>query len=409
MHLMIVDIRWPAETFLMRKIEALAGCGYRITVLTADSRRGGPRLRNVRVVRVPGGLRAAGAALLLLLRAAIRDFRQAIRGLREWVGGGASGLRLAARRWAVAAFRPDVLHFEWTLAAVPCLPLIEDGGVPAVVSCRGSQVSVAPHNPRRRKETGALAEVFSQAAKVHCVSKAIADEAVALGMKRKKAAVIRPAVDPGRFSPSREVRGSNGLRCMMTGALNWAKAYEFALTAYAEACKRGLDAELTIAGGGGKEETSRLLYTIQDLGLEGRVFWKGSQSPERILEMLRESDVFLHSSVSEGISNAVLEAMACGLPVVVTDAGGMREAVRDGIDGFVVPVRDVDAMAEALLRLARDPELRRRMGAAARQRVLEEFTLERQTRQWRELYEGLAGETPRTGRNNSELAAGQRP
>jgi len=397
-HLMIVDIRWPAETFLMRKIEALAGCGYRITVLTADSGRGGPRLRNVRVVRVPGGLRAAGAALLLLLRAAIRDFRQAIRGLREWVGGGASGLRLAARRWAVAAFRPDVLHFEWTLAAVPSLPLVEGCGTPLVVSCRGAHVSIAPHNPRRQQEARALPRIFSLAAKVHCVSEAIADEAVALGMARDKAAVIRPAVDPDRFVPAMGDSQSKRLGILMTGALIWRKAYEFAMTAYAEACKRGLDAELTIAGGGGKEETSRLLYTIQDLGLESRVFWKGSQSPERILEMLRESDVFLHSSVSEGISNAVLEAMACGLPVVVTDAGGMREAVRDGIDGFVVPVRDVDAMAEALLKLARDPELRRRMGAAARQRVLEEFTLERQTRQWRELYEGLAGETaPRQG------------
>jgi colanic acid/amylovoran biosynthesis glycosyltransferase len=393
LHLMIVDIRWPAETFLMRKIEALAGCGYRITVLTADSRRGGPRLRNVRVVRVPGGLRAAGAALLLLLRAAIRDFRQAIRGLRECVGGGTSGLRLAARRWAVAAFRPDVLHFEWTLAAVPSLPLVEDCGTPLVVSCRGAHVSIAPHNPRRQQEARALPRIFSLAAKVHCVSEAM----------------IRPAVDPDRFVPAMGDSQPKRLGILMTGALIWRKAYEFALTAYAEACKRGLDAELTIAGGGGKEETSRLLYTIQDLGLESRVFWKGSQSPERILEMLRESDVFLHSSVSEGISNAVLEAMACGLPVVVTDAGGMREAVRDGIDGFVVPVRDVDAMAEALLKLARDPELRRRMGAAARQRVLEEFTLERQTRQWRELYEGLAGETPRTGRNHSELAAGQRP
>jgi len=88
--------------------------------------------------------------------------------------------------------------------------------------------------------------------------------------------------------------------------------------------------------------------------------------------------VFLLSSLSEGISNAALEAMACGLPVVTTDCGGMREAVTDGIEGFVVPVRDPEAMAEALLRLWKDPELRRRMGEAARERVLREFRLDQQ-------------------------------
>jgi glycosyltransferase involved in cell wall biosynthesis len=397
---MIMDIRWPAETFLMRKIEALAGCGYRITVLTPDSRKGGPRLPNVKAVRVPGGLRAAGSALLLFLRAAVRDIRQARRGLREWVGGGTRGLRLAARRWAVAAFRPDVLHFEWTLAAVPCLPLVTDARMPVVVSCRGTHVMIAPHNPRRQREAEALPEIFARAARVHCVSEAIAGEAVALGMCPEKAAVIRPAVDPARFVPAAADSPCERVRILMAGTLIWCKAYEFALTAFAEASNRGLDAELTIAGGGGKEEISRLLYTIHDLDLEGRVHWKGGQSSEKVLEMLRESDVFLHSSVSEGISNAVLEAMACGLPVVVTDAGGMREAVRDGVDGFVVPVRDVDAMAEALVKLACDPELRRRMGTAARQRVLEEFTLERQTRQWREWYEGLVRET--AARRNPE-------
>jgi glycosyltransferase involved in cell wall biosynthesis len=82
--------------------------------------------------------------------------------------------------------------------------------------------------------------------------------------------------------------------------------------------------------------------------------------------------------------------MACALPVVVTDVGGTGEAVRDGVEGLLVPPRDPVAMATALGRLWRDPDLRRRLGAAGRARVLEKFTLEGQDELWVELYEEVA-------------------
>lgn len=386
---MIVDIRWPAETFLMRKIEALARCGYRITVVTPDGARGRV-VENVRVMRVPGSRRGIWRAAGLLARALARDAGAAWRGLREAMGGGLAGWRLAVRRWAIAAAQPDVVHFEWTLAAVPCLPLLEGRRRwHAVVSCRGSHVLIAPVNPRRAAEAGRLRDVFQQSCRVHAVSAAILEEAAALGMEPGQGIVIRPAVDPALFVPQPKAGGSAPLQVMMTGALIWRKAMEYALLAFRLALDRGLEARLVVTGGAGKEERARFLYTVQDLHLEDRVSWLGVQPPEAVAEELRAADIFLHTSHSEGISNAVLEAMACGLPVACTDAGGMREAVRDGIDGFLVPVRDVEAMAEALVKLGQDAELRRRMGEAARERVLEEFTLERQTREWRALYEGL--------------------
>lgn len=106
--------------------------------------------------------------------------------------------------------------------------------------------------------------------------------------------------------------------------------------------------------------------------------------------MLQRSDVLLHASLSEGLPNCVLEAMACGLPIVATDVGGTCEAFSDGVEGFLVPARDVEAAASALKRLWLEPALRRRMGAAGRARVQAEFTVERETRQWMALYESLA-------------------
>jgi glycosyltransferase involved in cell wall biosynthesis len=85
--------------------------------------------------------------------------------------------------------------------------------------------------------------------------------------------------------------------------------------------------------------------------------------------------VYLHPSVSEGLSNATLEAMAVGLPVVVTDVGGMRELVSDGDNGFVTPSRDPTALATALRELAADSELRAKMGQRGRERAVERFDI----------------------------------
>jgi glycosyltransferase involved in cell wall biosynthesis len=294
-------------------------------------------------------------------------------------------LPFAGGRW-------DIVYIPWNSAAIGFLPLF-DLGMPVVVSCRGSQVSVAPLNPERAVHKAGLTTIFKRAAAVHCVSEAIVADALLYGLDPSKADVIRPAVDPDFFYPSEQQSADRGrFRLITTGTLIWRKGYEYMLAALRRLHDQEIDAHLTIIGDG--PERQRVLYTIHDLGLEQQVVLLGRLAPERVREQLWQADAFVLSSVSEGISNAVLEAMACGLPVVVTNCGGMREAVTDGVEGFVVPVRDAAALATALSRLSASSALRRQMGHAARNRIIAQFTLDQQVKQFVDLFEMVVQKHP---------------
>lgn len=113
-------------------------------------------------------------------------------------------------------------------------------------------------------------------------------------------------------------------------------------------------------------------------------------------DLLAASDIGLLSSHQEGFSNTILEGMAAALPMIVTNVGGNAEAVVDGETGLVVPPRDPRSLADAIVRLARDPSLRERYGAAGRKRVEELFLLDACVAKYEALYRGLMqGKTPR--------------
>jgi L-malate glycosyltransferase len=91
-----------------------------------------------------------------------------------------------------------------------------------------------------------------------------------------------------------------------------------------------------------------------------------------------------------------MEAMAAGLPMIVTDVGGMSELVVDGETGLVVPAKEPQRLAQAIARLVKDPQLRLRLGQAGRQRVRQKFSLDATVAQYERLYSGLCEPTPRT-------------
>lgn len=156
------------------------------------------------------------------------------------------------------------------------------------------------------------------------------------------------------------------------------KAHDVLLDAFALAGDSVRDWRLVIVGEGPLEAVLR--RQAEHLGLSARVDWLGIVRD--IQGVYRTAEVFALPSRVEGMPNALLEAMSCGLPVVVTDGTpGLSEIVEHEVTGLVVPVNNPGELAAALSRLASDAELRRRLGAAARERV-REYALPRALATW---------------------------
>jgi GalNAc-alpha-(1->4)-GalNAc-alpha-(1->3)-diNAcBac-PP-undecaprenol alpha-1,4-N-acetyl-D-galactosaminyltransferase len=165
---------------------------------------------------------------------------------------------------------------------------------------------------------------------------------------------------------------------LTVGRLVWDKAQDVLLDAFALLDGELKEWQLAIVGDGRMRDTLRAQAT--SLGVASRVHWHGIvQDPHAFYHA---ANIFVLPSRVEGTPNALLEAMSCGLPVIVSDgAPGPLELVEDGVTGLVVPVNNAGALASALSRLASDGELRSRLGEAARARV-SEYDLPRALAAW---------------------------
>jgi glycosyltransferase involved in cell wall biosynthesis len=110
-----------------------------------------------------------------------------------------------------------------------------------------------------------------------------------------------------------------------------------------------------------------------------------------VIGCIKGFDLFVLSSITEGLGTSLLDAMACAKPIVATRAGGIPEVVADGATGVLAPPHDPHALASAIVRLLRDQATRQRMGDAGLARVRERFTVERMVAETAEVYRAVAG------------------
>lgn len=221
------------------------------------------------------------------------------------------------------------------------------------------------------------------------VSEELACELLAVGVPRERIARIPNGVDTDRFRPTdgarrgvlRQELGLDGRRvALFVGRLAPEKGLDCLLEAWGEV-RRALPDALLVLAGDGRLRGSLEARAGPDVRFVGLI-----SDP---LAYFQAADCFVLPSLSEGLSNALLEAMASGLPAVATAVGGSVDALRDGVEGWLVAPGDAAGLASALVRALAGHE-GERIGAAARARVVSEFSLEGTADRLADLYRQLA-------------------
>ncbi|WP_421121291.1 glycosyltransferase family 4 protein [Aquihabitans daechungensis] len=377
----------PSETFIRRKLCGLAAAGMDVTVATRIASPEHTDLGLPVVLTAPW--KYPRVAYDALGRSGVTAAARTAVGLQG--ARGASGSVSARRRVQLAplvAVGADIVHFEFSGIAITyqdAFELLRPAKI--AVSCRGAAEQILPlSDPRRAR---ALESLFAEVDLIHCVSDDMRRTVESYGAPTEKILVNRPAVPVADFAPiaGRRQTHDGPLRVLSIGRLHWKKGFDDSLRAIAGLAASGRAVEYRIGGEGPERE--KLSFLIHQLGLGADVTLLGVQRQDEIYDQLAWADVLLLPSLSEGISNAVLEAMASGLPVIATRCGGMDEVIDDGVDGFLVDIGDQDAMQARLEAVADDRDQAARLGRAAGARALAEFDLERQVRVFVDAYRRL--------------------
>ncbi|MCX7718140.1 MAG: glycosyltransferase, partial [Candidatus Sumerlaeaceae bacterium] len=216
------------------------------------------------------------------------------------------------------------------------------------------------------------------------ISEAVKSVLVAGGVPEHRISIVHSGVDPNRYAMRTTAsRDEKAARWFGAGAGTYLIANVAALTDHKDQATllraaamlrlRMPEFRLVIAGSGELEGPLRALQA--QLGLESHVEFLG-HLPD-LAPLYRAADLFVMSSHLEGLCTSILDAMAAGVPVVATRAGGIPEIVRDGLNGLLVPVRDPEALAAAMETALRSPMLREVLSHAGRRTVEEEFSHDR--------------------------------
>ena len=252
-------------------------------------------------------------------------------------------------------------------------------GIPAVVSVRGEPKSEYYNFPMRF-----LAKtLFACAAGVIVQTGAARD--FFPPVIRKKAVILKNPLNPA-FVRERRTGRPDG-RIVSVGRVDANKNHALILRAFARIAPEFPDASLVIYGDG--EKRRELIRKAQELGLSDRVQFPGAVSD--VAEKIRTASAFVLSSGHEGMPNALIEAMCLGIPSISTDCpcGGPRELIEDGVNGYLIPVGDEEALADRLRRIFSDEEGAERMGKQAAL-LLEEYRPERVNAEWMDYLLGCA-------------------
>ncbi|MFQ5728885.1 MAG: glycosyltransferase [Waddliaceae bacterium] len=258
----------------------------------------------------------------------------------------------------------DLFHAHWLYSGIIASLVKILKGTPFIVTLRGSDVF--------RAKKGRLSYLLSHWVMQHAdfittVNKDLRNWVIQEGVAPNAVFVIRNGVELNKREKREKL--TSLCRFLFVGHLVPAKGLDILIESIAIVYRVEKTIHLTIVGDG--QDINRLKSDVQQNGLHDHVNFLGTQPSDQIPLLMHQADCLVLPSLREGTPNVILEAMACGLPVVATDLPGIREVVKDGITGHLVKPKDVNTLTEKLLEMIRNPKSRQQMGEKGFQSISE--------------------------------------
>lgn len=283
------------------------------------------------------------------------------------------------------AGRFDLIHAH---AALPCghaaAILADRLGVPFVVTVHGLDAFFLRQSDAvfRSWCRRVARRVYQRAEVVICISEKVREQVLSGAQANTR--VVYNGVDPQLFSPLDE--SDLPLKVLSVGNLIPTKGHAALLRSFAKASQAVSDSRLEIIGDG--PELRHLVRLASDLGIADKVAFRGRQTREFVADAMRRCSVFALPSTYEGLGCVYLEAMACGKAVIACRGQGIEELIEDRRTGILVSAGNDFELGNALRELLLKPQLRREIGKAARNFVLQRLTLDHQAKQLADIYRG---------------------
>lgn len=413
MRVCLIARQFPAlsETFVVNQALGLLERGHEVVIVPERPALRDPASERVqqsglmeRVIRHP--------AISTRLSVWVKDFATLTRGLAVSKGGIARVVRggvfdgrasIKTMFWAMRLLRTegvDIVHSHFGPSALFAVAARRANllSAPIVATVHGSDVTTLPNRGRGDMYRRGFQEVEA----LTVGSAFIAEKIIQLGAPQSKVQLIPQGIDTRTFFWRRRVRPDNRTFTLLTVArLVEVKGVDYAVRAVAAASTHISGLRYLIVGDG--PERIRLERLANQLGIHDRVTFLGAQNGDAVLAAYDRSDAFMLSGVqtaagtAEGQGLAVLEAMATGLPAIVSNVGGLPESVRHDVTGFLVAERDVQGLAHRVVELASQSTRRRAMGRAASADIRERFSLDAYLDRLELTYESVLT-SPRNGK-----------